>query len=202
MRYAYVRVSTKEQKVDRQKSALKNQYKDLDDLNIYSDKQSGRNFNRPEYQALKTVLKAGDELIIKELDRLGRNKEEIKSELEWFKQNKIQVRILDVPTSLMEFNEQSRWMMDVVNNIIIEVMSSMAQQELVKIRQRQAEGIAIAKAEGKFKGRRPKEYNDLKYYFELVKSKAMSTSKAIEKLGISKNHWYRLLEKNNLKVKS
>ncbi|MBR4123766.1 MAG: recombinase family protein, partial [Clostridia bacterium] len=97
MIYAYLRVSTKEQNLERQIVAVKEYRPELLMENVYSDKQSGKNFDRTEYLKLKAVIKPGDELIVKELDRLGRNKEEIKKELSWFKENKIIVRILNVP---------------------------------------------------------------------------------------------------------
>ena len=89
MIYGYCRVSTKEQNLDRQTSALTS-YKALD--RIFSDKQSGKDFARDAYQELKSAVMAGDEVVVKELDRLGRNKEEVKAELEWFKRMGVVVR--------------------------------------------------------------------------------------------------------------
>ena len=86
-------------------------------------------------------------MIIKELDRLGRNKDAVKEEMKWFKDNGIAVRILDVPSTLIDFQGQD-WIADMVNNIIIEVLAAMAEQERLKIKKRQKEGIAIAKAKG------------------------------------------------------
>lgn len=83
----------------------------------------------------------GDEILVEELDRFGRNKAEIKAELEWFKEHGIIVRVFDVPTTLMDFHGQD-WIGEMVNNILIEVMGAMAEQERKKIRKRQAEGIA------------------------------------------------------------
>ena len=101
MIYAYLRVSTMEQNLERQLIAVKEYRAELLNKNIFSDKQSGKDFARTEYCRLKAILQPGDELIIKELDRLGRNKEEIKKELAWFKEHKIIVRILNVPTTLI-----------------------------------------------------------------------------------------------------
>lgn len=153
MIFGYVRVSTKEQKEERQIQALKDYCKELEDENIYVDKESGKDFNRTSYQELKKVLRKGDTLIIKELDRLGRNKEGIKEELDYFKQNQIRVRILNIPTTLMDLPEENEWVFDMINNILIEVLGAIAEEERNKIKTRQAEGIAIAKEQGKYKGR-------------------------------------------------
>ena len=131
MIYAYLRVSTKDQNLERQIVAVKEYRSELLDENIYSDKQTGKNFKRPSYEELKRVLKPGDELIIKELDRLGRNKKLIKEELDWFRENKIIVRILNIPTTLIDFQGQE-WIFEMVNNILIEVMTSLAQEEVEK----------------------------------------------------------------------
>lgn len=102
MIFGYCRVSSKEQNEERQIEALKQYCKELSDNNIYIDKQSGKDFERNEYQRLKEKLRAGDVLIIKEMDRLGRNKQGIKEELEYYKENNIRIKILDVPTTLID----------------------------------------------------------------------------------------------------
>lgn len=153
MIFGYVRVSTKEQKEERQIEALKNYCNELSDENIFIDKESGKDFNRNKYQELKKILRKGDILIIKELDRLGRNKEGVKEELDYFKQNQIRVKILNIPTTLMDLPEGNEWVFDMINNILIEVLGAIAEEERNKIRARQKEGIEIAKKEGKYKGR-------------------------------------------------
>ena len=153
MIFGYVRVSTKEQNENRQIKALTDYSKELVEENIFIDKESGKDFERQRYQELKNKLREGDTLLIKELDRLGRNKEMIKQELEYFKSNKIRIKILNIPTTLMELPKESYWIFDMLNNILIEVLSAVAEEERNKIRERQAEGIEIAKAQGKFKGR-------------------------------------------------
>lgn len=157
MIFGYVRVSSKEQNADRQIKALKDYSSELKDKNIYIDKESGKDFNRDQYQELRKVLRKGDVLIVKELDRLGRNKEAIKDELNYFKDKGVRVKILNIPTTLMDLPESNDWVIDMVNNILIEVLAAIAEEERNKIRQRQAEGIAIAKEQGKYKGRKPQE---------------------------------------------
>ena len=200
MNYAYLRVSTKEQNLERQIKAVKEYRPELLDENIYSDKQSGKNFERAEYLALKEKLQPGDELIIKELDRLGRNKEEIKKELSWFKEHKVIVRILNVPTTLIDFQGQE-WIFDMINNILIEVMGAVAEEERKKILERQAEGIAampimdgkrISLKTGRAVGNPGKDLKDFPKFFEKTKNGELSVSESCRQLGISRTHWYRL----------
>lgn len=153
MIFGYIRVSSKEQNEERQVLALKNFCKELEFKNIFIDKESGKNFERENYQKLKSILREGDTLIIKELDRLGRNKEGVKEELNYFKENKIRVKILNIPTTLMDIPEENNWIFDMINNIMIEVLGAVAEEERNKIRARQREGIEIAKKEGKYRGR-------------------------------------------------
>ena len=138
-RYFYGRASNKDQSLARQIESAK-QYKNID--GIFKDKQSGKDFDREEYQLMKEILEAGDEVVIHALDRLGRDKEGIKEELAWFKEHGVIVRILNVPTTLIEYPEGQEWLMDMVNNILIEVLGAFAEQERENIRKRQAEGIA------------------------------------------------------------
>lgn len=150
----YARVSSKEQNLDRQLLELK---KYVPEENIVVDKQSGKDLDRPGYQALKGALglRSGDTLYIKSLDRLSRNKDDIKNELEWFKKNGIRLMILDLPTSMIQVPDGQEWVIDMINNVLIEVLASIAQQERETIRARQQEGIDAAKAAGKHLGRPP-----------------------------------------------
>ena len=146
--YGYARVSSKEQNLDRQMIALREYVQDERD--IITDKESGKNFDRPGYRSLRdALLRHGDTLVIKSLDRLGRNKEQVKAELEYFKAQGIRLKIIDLPTTMTELPEGQSWIIDMINNILIEVLSSIAEQERETIRQRQAEGIAAAKKKGK-----------------------------------------------------
>ena len=200
MIYAYLRVSTKEQNLERQLIAVKEYRAELLAENIYSDKQTGKNFNRPAYEELKQKLRPGDELIIKELDRLGRNKKMIKEELEWFRKNKIIVRILNLPTTLIDFQGQE-WIFDMVNNILVEVMTSIAEEEVTKREMRQKEGIAaMPVVEGKkvsLKTGRPmgnpgKDLSEFPKFLEKTKKGDLSVAESCRQLGISRTHWYRL----------
>ena len=200
MIYAYIRVSTKDQNLQRQINAVKEYRPELLDKNIYSDKQSGKNFDRAEYSKLKAVLREGDELIVKELDRLGRNKDEIKKELSWFKERKIIVRILNVPTTLIDYQGQE-WIFDMVNNILIEVMGAIAEEEREKILVRQKEGIAampvvggkkVSAKTGRPIGNQEIDVPDFPKYFAKTKKGEMSVVDCCTELGISRSKWYRL----------
>lgn len=174
MYFVYCRVSSKEQNEQRQLDGIKeycnNNNIQVEEGNIYIDKQSGKDFNREMYIEMKKVLRSGDILIIYEMDRLGRNKEMIKNELEYFRANDIRVMILDVPTTLIDLSSYgegiAKAMLEMINNVLIEVLSTIAEQERVKIKKRQAEGIQIAKAEGKYKGRKSVSIEDLPKGFD------------------------------------
>ena len=200
MIYAYLRVSTKDQNLERQIVAVKAYCPYLLDKNIFCDKQSGKNFARAEYLKLKALLVANDELIIKELDRLGRNKEEIKKELSWFKEHKIIVRILNVPTTLIDFQGQE-WIFEMVNNILIEVMGAVAEEERKKILERQREGIdampvvngkKVSLKTGVAIGRPIIEIKDIKKYHEKIKKGEMTVVDCCKELGISRSKWYSM----------
>lgn len=188
MVYGYARVSSKEQCLDRQFRALR-QYKEID--RVFADKQSGKDFAREQYRAMREVLQKGDEVVIEEIDRLGRNKDEIKLELEWFKSHGVTIRILDVPTTLIDFQGQD-WIRDMVNNILIEVLGSIAEQERLKIRKRQAEGIAAKQLRGEWDdyGRPKKEIPEFEKFLKMQKDGRMTVSECCEELGISRSTWY------------
>ncbi|MFA5675442.1 MAG: recombinase family protein [Christensenellales bacterium] len=202
MKYAYLRVSSTDQSLSRQIDAVKKFAPDLKDERIFYDKQSGKNFDRAEYQKLKSVVSKGDEVIIMELDRLGRDKDGIKSELQWFKESGVIVRILDVPTTLIDFQGQD-WIADMVNNVIIEVMGAVAEQERLKIRKRQREGInsmpivngkRVSTRTGNSTGRPRKELPNFEKIAKKQKEGLITVVEACSRLGISRAQWYRLIK--------
>ena len=162
------------------------------------DKASGKNFQRPGYQALKGVmgLRKGDTLYIMSLDRLSRNKNDIKEELQWFKNNNINLRILELPTSMIELPNEQQWIGEMVTNILIEVMSSMAERERMEIRRRQKQGIEAAKLKGKHLGRpritMPDNFAEI---YALWKKEEITAKEAMEILNIKSNTFYRFIKK-------
>lgn len=189
--FGYARVSTSHQNTDRQVEALK-EY-GIDERDIIVDKQSGKDFNRQGYITLKeTMLRSGDTLVVKELDRLGRNKQMIKEELEYFKANNIRVKILNIPTTLMDI-EGNDWILEMVSNILIEVLASIAEDERTKNHQRQSEGIASAKAKGVTFGRptirKPENYEVV---MQQVSSGQIKAVEAMKLLGVKKTSFYKL----------
>lgn len=138
--FYYARVSSCEQNLDRQLAAFAKL--GADEQEIVTDKESGRNLDRPGYQALKTtMLRPGDTLVVKSLDRLSRNKADIKMELQFFKESGIRLKVIDLPTTMMELPAGQEWVFEMVNNILIEVLGTIAEQERETIRRRQREGI-------------------------------------------------------------
>lgn len=190
----YARVSSKEQNLDRQLLELK---KYVPEENIIVDKQSGKDLERPGYQALKGALglRAGDTLYIKSLDRLSRNKEDIKNELEWFKKNGIRLMILDLPTSMIQVPAGQEWIIEMINNILIEVLSSIAQQEREIIWARQREGIEAAKHAGKNLGRPkvavPENFDAVVKEWREGK---ITAKEAMWQTGMKRSSFYRLLK--------
>lgn len=130
-RYGYHRTSTREQHLDRGIKEITTycEQNNLELEKIFNDQQTGKNFNRPRYQVLKEdVLRAGDELIITEVDRLGRNKQETLKELQYYRDNGIRVKILELPTTLMDLskldNAMARMLMETINNMLIGIQSN------------------------------------------------------------------------------
>ena len=138
-KFAYIRVSTAEQNESRQLETLRKYVEN--DRDIFIDKATGKNFNRPSYQALKQQVRKGDTVYLHELDRLGRNKQEVLKELREFKDMGVTVRALNMPTTMVEIEGENSLIMEMVNNILIEVYTTLAEEERNKILKRQKEGI-------------------------------------------------------------
>lgn len=189
--FYYARVSSREQNLDRQIEAFKKL--GADEREIICDKESGKNLERSGYQALKTtMLRGGDTLIIKSLDRLSRNKADIKNELQYFKDNNIRLKVIDLPTTMMDLPKGQEWVFDMVNNILIEVLGTIAEQERQTIRKRQREGIDAAKAKGKHLGRPKLELPD--NYDEVInlwQNNEITAHQAYTMLGVSKSAFYK-----------
>lgn len=151
--YGYIRVSTRDQNEDRQLIALRELK--IPEKNIFMDKQSGKDFNRPQYKRLVRKLKKDDLLYVKSIDRLGRNYAEILEQWRLLTQTKgIDIVVLDMP--LLDTRRGKDLMGTFLSDIVLQVLSFVAENERSNIRQRQAEGIAAAKARGVRLGRPPK----------------------------------------------
>lgn len=189
--FGYARVSTAHQREDRQVQALLDY--GIEERNIVVDKESGKDFNRLGYLSLKEKwLRQGDTLVVKELDRLGRNKAKIREELEGFRAEGIRVKILNVPTTLLDCEGQD-WVLDMVSNILIEVMASVAEEERVKIHRRQEEGIAVAKARGVVFGRPVVAKPDnFEMVMALVDSGQLKAVEAMRELGVKKTTYDKM----------
>ena len=150
--YGYIRVSSKDQKEDRQQIALKEVGVELQ--NIYVDKQSGKDFNRPQYKKMLRKLRKDDLLYIKSIDRLGRNYEEILQQWRILTKEKgVDIVVLDMP--LLDTRRGKDLMGTFLSDIVLQVLSFVAENERTNIKQRQSEGIAAAKAQGIKFGRPP-----------------------------------------------
>ena len=153
MIYGYIRVSTREQNEDRQLIALREMA--VPEANLFIDKQSGKDFQRPQYKKLVRKLKKDDLLYIKSIDRLGRNYEEIQNQWRILTKEKgVDIVVLDMP--LLDTRRGKDLMGTFLSDIVLQVLSFVAENERTNIRQRQAEGIAAAKARGVRFGRPPR----------------------------------------------
>ena len=180
--YGYIRVSAREQNEDRQRIALRAM--SIPDQNIFMDKQSGKDFNRPQYKRMVKKLKPDDLLCIKSIDRLGRNYEEIQNQWRILtKEKRIDIMVLDMP--LLDTRRGKDLMGTFLSDIVLQVLSFVAENERTNIRQRQAEGIAAAKAKGIRFGRPPKPLPDnFHKNYQRWKSGEISGTAAAEACGM------------------
>ena len=192
-KYFSARVSSKDQNLARQIAEAKKY--GVPEENIYCDKITGRKKDRPEYDRMKSLLQKGDEVYFKELDRIGRAKYLIKEELEWFKERGIIVRVLDVPTTLMELPKGQEWVFEMVNNILIEVLGTIAEQEWEKTKRRREEGIAAMPVVNgrKVSSRTGRGFGRAEIDVDLALKKGETITDACERLGISRTTYYRKL---------
>jgi DNA invertase Pin-like site-specific DNA recombinase len=199
--FAYIRVSSKDQNEGRQLKEI--QELGIDERDIFIDKESGKDFNRPQYQTLKDRLREGDLLIIKSIDRFGRNSIEIKKEWEQItKEIKADVKVLDMPLlDTTQFRDKGIDV-DFIANLVLEVLSYVAQKERENINQRQKEGIALAKAQGKHLGR-PKldlttlnkvQKGLLKENYQKWSKKEISGVEFMTMLDLKKNSFYKIIK--------
>ena len=193
--YAYIRVSTKQQKIDRQYEEIKKL--NIDDKFIYIDKESGKDFERANYQKLIKKIKKGDLLIIKSIDRLGRNYEMIIEE--WSRITKAvgaDIKVLDMP--LLDTRIEGKNLVGkFISDVVLQVLSFVAENERINIKQRQTEGIKIAKEKGvKFGRPRLLLPANTNYILNKYYNKEISCTEARNLLGLSHGSFYRLIKTN------
>lgn len=194
--YGYIRVSTREQNEDRQVIAMREF--GVPDSNMVTDKQSGKDFARPGYRRLLRKLKPGDTLVLKSIDRLGRNYDEILEQWRLLtKEKRVEIVVLDMP--LLDTRQGRDLMGTLIADIVLQLLSYVAQTEREFIRQRQAEGIAAAKARGVQFGRKPKkrpeEYERLR---EEWRAGWISARAAARQLGVAHRTFMKWVEQDSL----
>lgn len=192
MKYGYVRVSTKEQNIDRQLVEMYAQ--GLNDKTIFIDKQSGKDFERYEYQKLKKKLKSGDLLIVKSIDRLGRNYDMIIDEWRTLVNDmNVDIQVLDMP--LLDTRTEGKNLVGkFISDIVLQILSFVAENERENIKKRQAEGIRIAKEKGKHLGRPklklPKNFQAIANEY---KKKEITLAEALSSLKMNRSTFYKNL---------
>lgn len=200
--YAYHRTSTEEQSLDRGINEIRQFCEErgikLFKNRIFTDQHTGKSFDRPGYKILRELLDKGDTLIITELDRLGRVKEDILKELRYFKEHGIRVMILEIPTTLINIEEMdnslSAMLLDTINTVIIEVYAAMAQAENEKRAKRQKEGYEALKLRGEWdKIGRPRRLSSEQFAvdYKLVLEGKMRPCEFIRNHGLSRSTYYR-----------
>ncbi|QHI72678.1 recombinase family protein [Aminipila terrae] len=210
--YGYHRTSTTDQHLDRGVNEIQ-EYCTTNNLileKIFTDQQTGKNFNRPRYTIMKEdVLRDGDILLITEIDRLGRNKEDTLKELRYYKENGIRVMILEIPTTLVDYSSLNNYMakmiMETINNMLIEMYTVFAQVEIEKKEKRQREGIEAMKARGEW-GRygRPKAIDNdtFEKAYKRVLDGEIKPFECIRELGMTKATFYRYKRQFEMKERN
>jgi len=203
--YGYHRTSTNEQHLDRGIKAITDfcEKNNLTLDEIFTDQQTGKNFNRPDYQVLKRMAKKqGDIIIISELDRLGRNKEDTLKELQHFKNLGVRLMILEIPTTLVDYsamdNTMANMIMQTINNMLIEMYATFAHAEMLKRDKRQREGIQAMKERGEWhKYGRPEAIDFKKFSTEYKKvvDGTLRPFECMRLLGMKKATFYKYVRK-------
>lgn len=192
--WGYVRVSTKEQNEDRQVEELLP--KVTSPAHLVVEKQSGKDFERPRYKWLKELMDDGDTLVIKSLDRLGRNYEQIKEEWRELTNRNIYIEVLDTPMLNTNQYKDNDLMSKFISNLVLEVLSFVAENERKNIKQRQAEGIAVAKAKGKKFGRPAAQFpENWLFVYNRWKNHEITARRAMQEMNLKKSTFYNLVQK-------
>lgn len=186
--FFYGRVSTKEQNEERQLVAAREF--SIEERDIYIDKKSGKDFDREQYQILKGQLREGDLLVILSIDRLGRNYDQIISEWRDIINLGCDIVVLDMPL-LDTRNNDGGLTKRFISDLFLQILSYVSEQERINIRSRQRQGIEIAKAQGKYKGRKPISVENFPMIYEQWKNGELTARQAMRTLEIKPNTFYR-----------
>lgn len=194
--FGYCRVSSKDQNLYRQIEAMR--ALNIDERDIFSEKQSGKDTDRPQYQALRATLRTGDTLVIHSLDRLGRNYDDIKKEWAYItKEVGAHIKVLDMPI-LDTTNAQTDLIGRVIVDVVLDLLGFVAETERAKIRERQAQGIKLAKEKGKFKKSKIQAPQGFKEKFiEAADGKTTHTA-VMRELNLNKTTYYRIAKELGL----
>lgn len=194
--FGYCRVSSKDQNLDRQIEAMR--ALSIDERDIFAEKQSGKDTDRPQYQALRASLRAGDTLVIHSLDRLGRNYDDIKQEWQYItKEVKAHIRVLDMPI-LDTTNAQTDLIGRVIVDVVLDLLGFVAETERAKIKERQAQGIKIAKEKGKFKKTKIQAPQGFKEKFMDAANGKTTHTAVMRELNLNKTTYYRIAKELGL----
>lgn len=205
--FAYIRVSSKDQNEARQLTEILEL--GINERDIFIDKESGKDFNRSQYKALKQCLREGDLLYIKSIDRFGRNSKEIKKEWEDITQNiKADIKVLDMP--LLDTTQYKDQLGSFVSDLVLQVLAFVSERERDNILQRQAEGIAVAKAKGKHLGRpqlnlstlNKEQRQKLESNYLKWKGKEISGVEFMSLLELKKNSFYKIIGEYEQTIKA
>jgi DNA invertase Pin-like site-specific DNA recombinase len=198
-KFFYARISTKDQTLERQIVEAKKL--GIDESYIFLEVASGKDFKRPEYQLLKRMLREGDILYIKSLDRLGRNKQMILDEWnELVKVKKVDIVILDMPLLDTTKYKDMNGLENLISDIILQLLSYMAEDERLRTKERQREGIKIAREKGiKFGRRKIDPGEKFEEVYQEWKSGQITAVKAMEMLGLKSNTFYRRVKEYEAK---
>ena len=195
--FFYGRVSTREQNEERQLQAAREF--GIEERDIYIDKMSGKDFNREQYQILKGQLRHSDLLVISSIDRLGRNYNMILSEWRSLIDLGVDIVVLDMPL-LDTRNGTDGLTRRFISDLFLQILSYVAEQERINIRNRQRQGIEIAKAQGKYKGRKPIAVDNFEEVYSRWKAGEITARKAMDELGIKSNTFYRRVKQHEASI--
>lgn len=188
MNIGYIRVSSADQNTARQEEQMRAVGVDK----VFIDKASGKDFNREQYQAMTAMLRKGDVVFVTSLDRMGRNYKDIAEQWDFITKTK-EADIVVLDMDILDTRKSNDLTGTLISDIVVKLLSYVAEKERTNIRERQAQGIAIAKAAGKYKGRQPIQISEelLKDVHTAWYKNEITTAHAIKRLGVSRNTFYR-----------